>query len=108
MWKYPRELIQPEIKPENRTGTIEQSAQNVEAVEKQAAFQLLIFRSRYFADNGQCFLAPLIINKNILKNDKNKLTFIKNSGRLVLPGGNDRIVRLGIVYPLKFSFGREV
>lgn len=33
--EYPRELIQPEIKPENRTGTIEQLAQNVEAVEKQ-------------------------------------------------------------------------
>ena len=33
--EYPKELIQPEIKPENRTGTIEQLAQNVEAVEKQ-------------------------------------------------------------------------
>ena len=32
---YPKELIQLEIKPENRTGTIEQLAQNVEAVEKQ-------------------------------------------------------------------------
>ena len=33
--EYPKELIQPEIKPENRTGTMEQLAQNVEAVEKQ-------------------------------------------------------------------------
>ncbi len=33
--EYPKELIQPEIKPENRTGTIEQLEQNVEAVEKQ-------------------------------------------------------------------------
>ena len=33
--EYPKELIQPEIKPENRTGTIEQLAQNVEAIEKQ-------------------------------------------------------------------------
>ena len=33
--EYPKEWIQPEIKPENRTGTIEQLAQNVEAVEKQ-------------------------------------------------------------------------
>ncbi len=33
--EYPKELIQSEIKPENRTGTIEQLAQNVEAVEKQ-------------------------------------------------------------------------
>ena len=33
--EYPKELIQPEIKPENRTGTIEQLTQNVEAVEKQ-------------------------------------------------------------------------
>ena len=33
--EYPKELIQPESKPENRTGTIEQLAQNVEAVEKQ-------------------------------------------------------------------------
>ena len=33
--EYQKELIQPEIKPENRTGTIEQLAQNVEAVEKQ-------------------------------------------------------------------------
>ena len=33
--EYPKELIQPEIKPENRTGTIEQLAQNVDAVEKQ-------------------------------------------------------------------------
>ena len=33
--EYLKELIQPEIKPENRTGTIEQLAQNVEAVEKQ-------------------------------------------------------------------------
>lgn len=33
--EYPKELIQPEIKPENRTGTIEQLAQSVEAVEKQ-------------------------------------------------------------------------
>ena len=33
--EYPKELIQPEIKPENRTGTIEQLAQNVEAVETQ-------------------------------------------------------------------------
>ena len=36
--EYPKELIQPEIKPENRTGTIEQLAQNVEAVEKQVQF----------------------------------------------------------------------
>ena len=33
--EYPKELIQLAIKPENRTGTIEQLAQNVEAVEKQ-------------------------------------------------------------------------
>ena len=32
--EYPKELIQPEIKPENRTGTIEQLTQNVKAVEK--------------------------------------------------------------------------
>lgn len=31
----PKELIRPEIKLENRTGTIEQLAQNVEDVEKQ-------------------------------------------------------------------------
>ncbi len=36
--EYPKELIQPEIKPENRTGTIEQLAQNVEAVERQVQF----------------------------------------------------------------------
>ncbi len=35
MQEYPKELIQPEIKPENRTGTVEQLAQNVEATEKQ-------------------------------------------------------------------------
>ncbi len=33
--EYPKERIQPEIKPENRTGTIEQLAQNMEAVKKQ-------------------------------------------------------------------------
>ena len=33
--EYPKELIQAEIKSENRTGTIEQLAQNVEDVEKQ-------------------------------------------------------------------------
>ena len=33
--EYPKELIQPKIKPENRTGTIEQVAQSMEAVEKQ-------------------------------------------------------------------------
>ena len=36
--EYPKELIQLEIKPENRTGTIEQLAQNVEAVEKQVHY----------------------------------------------------------------------
>jgi len=33
--EYLKKLIQPEIKPENRTGIIEQLAQNVEAVEKK-------------------------------------------------------------------------
>ena len=33
--EYPKEWIQPENKPENRIGTIEQLVQNVEAVEKQ-------------------------------------------------------------------------
>ncbi len=37
--EYPKELIQPEIKPENHTGTIEQLAQNVEAVERQVQFK---------------------------------------------------------------------
>lgn len=40
--EYPKELIQPDIKPENRTGTIEQLAQNVEAVEKQV--QLMVVK----------------------------------------------------------------
>jgi len=33
--EYPKELIQPEIKPENRTGTIEQPKQDVEAVKSR-------------------------------------------------------------------------
>ncbi len=37
--EYLKELIQPEIKPENHTGTIEQLAQNVEAVERQVQFK---------------------------------------------------------------------
>ena len=42
--EYPKQLIQPEIKSENRTGTIEQLAQNVEAVEKQ--IQLMDVKTR--------------------------------------------------------------
>ncbi len=46
--EYPKELIQPEIKPENRTDTIEQLAQNAEVVEKQVQFMGVEMSQRAF------------------------------------------------------------
>ncbi len=46
--EYPKELIQPEIKPENRTGTIEQLAQNVEDVEKQVQLMGVKMRNHMY------------------------------------------------------------
>ena len=72
--EYPRELIQPEIKPENRTGTIEQLAQNVEAVEKQVQSDVLEVANYKAADLK---LKSLVMRKRTFPYFENVLLHIR-------------------------------